>query len=119
MKWAWIVLGMVTACGRTGSQGGVADNMNPPPDPATGAGTLCPSAGWSSPTQPVAVGFSGADLVIVRADGSRHTVRTLSHAGTGIRSSGDDIVAWSEFRETGDPNLSDGETVLLDRAGNV
>ena len=119
----------VPGAGGTSSGGGGAGAVGR----GTGGGagsvamaTLCPGARWSSSSRAVAVGFSGADVVVISADGSRHVTATLGAAsiadsdmtkGTAVAADG--TLAWAQWPSKARPESSDGETVLLDRGGNV
>ncbi len=106
--------GTVSEAGEGGAAGSIA------------VATLCPSAGWSSASQAVAVGLSGADVVVVSADGSQRVVATLGQSAgvpasdlhTGIVRTADGAVI-STWWTPPEAAHTDGETVLLDRAGKV
>ncbi len=116
--------GRATGGAQNGAGGGSASDAGQGGVEGSAFASLCSGAGWSSASQAVAVGLSGADVVVVSADGSQRVVATLGEAAgipasdlrTGTVSTPDGAVVstwWSV------PEPPDGETVLLDRAGNV
>src|SRR5689334_18540302 len=89
VRWIWLGLAVLTGCGLT-SQADPAASTGGASEPQGGGGagggaaagdipTLCPSAGWSAPDRAIALGLSGVDVVVVRADGSRDVIHSLGH----------------------------------------